>query len=186
MSFKNLDKSDSKQTFSHIGAMENFKQTHDYKMISKADNSKNINEVKDDDIDKSRKILEDSNRIDKSKARIETRGIFQRRNSDNNISGGLSRIDEKGCTVLEKRKIQEVAELDSFEISADKNKNLYKKYENDSRWDEGYDFREMVTYDMLTDSQNELRVIFDDNIEEYFNKYIDPITDITGKSYRSI
>jgi len=45
MSFKNLDKSDSKQTFSHIGAMENFKQTHDYKMISKADNSKNINEV---------------------------------------------------------------------------------------------------------------------------------------------
>ena len=164
-------------------------------MISKADNSKNINEVKDDDIDKSRKILEDSNRIDKSKARIETRGIFQRRNSDNNISGGLSRIDEKGCTVLEKRKIQEVAELDSFkklswfvvnEISADKNKNLYKKYENDSRWDEGYDFREMVTYDMLTDSQNELRVIFDDNIEEYFNKYIDPITDITGKSYRSI
>ena len=185
MSFKNLDKSDSKQTFSHIGAMENFKQTHDYKMISKADNSKNINEVKDDDIDKSRKILEDSNRIDKSKTRIETRGIFQRGNSDNNISGGLSRIDEKGCTVLEKRKIQEVAELDSFkklswfvvnEISADKNKNLYKKYENDSRWDEGYDFREMVTYDMLTDSQNELRVIFGDNIAEYFNKYIDPIT----------
>lgn len=190
MSFKNLDKSDSKQTFSHIGAMENFKQTHDYKMISKVDNSKNINEVKDDDIDKSRKILEDSNRIDKSKTRIETRGIFQRGNSDNNISGGLSRIDEKGCTVLEKRKIQEVAELDSFkklswfvvnEISADKNKNLYKKYENDSRWDEGYDFREMVTYDMLTDSQNELRVIFGDNIAEYFNKYIDPITDITGK-----
>lgn len=190
MSFKNLDKSDSKQTFSHIGAMENFKQTHDYKMISKADNSKNINEVKDDDIDKSRKILEDSNRIDKSKTRIEAREIFQRRNSDNNISGGLSRIDEKGYTVLEKRKIQEVAELDSFkklswfvanEISADKNKNLYKKYENDSRWDEGYDFREMVTYDMLTDSQNELRVIFDDNIAEYFNKYIDPITDITGK-----
>ena len=190
MSFKNLDKSDSKQTFSHIGTMENFKQTHDYKMISKADNSKNINEVKDDDIDKSRKILEDSNRIDKSKTRIEAREIFQRRNSDNNISGGLSRIDEKGYTVLEKRKIQEVAELDSFkklswfvvnEISADKNKNLYKKYENDSRWDEGYDFREMVTYDMLTDSQNELRVIFDDNIAEYFNKYIDPITDITGK-----
>ena len=190
MSFKNLDKSDSKQTFSHIGGMENFKQTHDYKMISKADNSKNINEVKDDDIDKSRKILEDSNRIDKSKTRIEAREIFQRRNSDNNISGGLSRIDEKGYTVLEKRKIQEVAELDSFkklswfvanEISADKNKNLYKKYENDSRWDEGYDFREMVTYDMLTDSQNELRVIFDDNIAEYFNKYIDPITDITGK-----
>lgn len=190
MSFKNLDKSDSKQTFSHIGAMENFKQTHDYKMISKADNSKNINEVKDDDIDKSRKILEDSNRIDKSKTGIEAREIFQRRNSDNNISGGLSRIDEKGCTVLEKRKIQEVAELDSFkklswfvanEISADKNKNLYKKYENDSRWDEGYDFREMVTYDMLTDSQNELRVIFNDNIAEYFNKYIDPITDITGK-----
>ena len=185
MSFKNLDKSDSKQTFSHIGAMENFKQTHDYKMISKVDNSKNINEVKDDDIDKSRKILEDSNRIDKSKTRIETRGIFQRGNSDNNISGGLSRIDEKGCTVLEKRKIQEVAELDSFkklswfvvnEISADKNKNLYKKYENDSRWDEGYDFREMVTYDMLTDSQNEIRVIFGDNIAEYFNKYIDPIT----------
>ena len=190
MSFKNLDKSDSKQTFSHIGGMENFKQTHDYKMISKADNSKNINEVKDDDIDKSRKILEDSNRIDKSKTRIEAREIFQRRNSDNNISGGLSRIDEKGYTVLEKRKIQEVVELDSFkklswfvanEISADKNKNLYKKYENDSRWDEGYDFREMVTYDMLTDSQNELRVIFDDNIAEYFNKYIDPITDITGK-----
>ena len=44
----------------------------------------------------------------------------------------------------------------------------------------------MVTYDMLTDSQNELRVIFGDNIAEYFNKYIDPITDITGKSYRSI
>lgn len=41
MSFKNLDKSDSKQTFSHIGGMENFKQTHDYKMISKADNQKN-------------------------------------------------------------------------------------------------------------------------------------------------
>lgn len=41
MSFKNLDKSDSKQTFSHIGAMENFKQTHDYKMISKADNQEN-------------------------------------------------------------------------------------------------------------------------------------------------
>lgn len=190
MSFKNLDKSDNKQTFSHIGTMENFKQTHDYKIISKADNSKNINEVKDDDIDKSRKILEDSNRIDKSKTGIEAREIFQRRNSDNNISGGLSRIDEKGCTVLEKRKIQEVAELDSFkklswfvvnEISADKNKNLYKKYENDSRWDEGYDFREMVTYDMLTDSQNELRVIFNDNIAEYFNKYIDPITDITGK-----
>lgn len=190
MSFKNLDKSDSKQTFSHIGTMENFKQTHDYKIISKADNSKNINEVKDDDIDKSRKILENSNRIDKSKTGIEAREIFQRRNSDNNISGGLSRIDEKGCTVLEKRKIQEVAELDSFkklswfvanEISADKNKNLYKKYENDSRWDEGYDFREMVTYDMLTDSQNELRVIFNDNIAEYFNKYIDPITDITGK-----
>ena len=29
---------------------------------------------------------------------------------------------------------------------------------------------------MLTDSQNELRVIFGDNIAEYFNKYIDPIT----------
>ena len=41
MSFKNLDKSDSKQTFSHIGGMENFKQTHDYKMISKADNQEN-------------------------------------------------------------------------------------------------------------------------------------------------
>lgn len=190
MSFKNLDKSDSKQTFSHIGTTENFKKTHDYKMISKADNSKNISEAKDDDTDKGRKILEDSNRIDKSKTGIEARGIFQRRNSNDNISGGLSRIDEKGCTVLEKRKIQEVAELDSFkklswfvanEISADKNKNLYKKYENDSRWDEGYDFREMVTYDMLTDSQNELRAIFDDNIAEYFNKYIDPITDITGK-----
>lgn len=41
MSFKNLDKSDSKQTFSYIGGMENFKQTHDYKMISKADNQEN-------------------------------------------------------------------------------------------------------------------------------------------------
>lgn len=41
MSFKNLDKSDSKQTFSHIGGIENFKQTHDYKMISKADNQEN-------------------------------------------------------------------------------------------------------------------------------------------------
>ena len=41
MSFKNLDKSGSKQTFSHIGGMENFKQTHDYKMISKADNQEN-------------------------------------------------------------------------------------------------------------------------------------------------
>lgn len=41
MSFKNLDKSDSKQTFSHIGTMENFKQTHDYKVVSKVDNQKN-------------------------------------------------------------------------------------------------------------------------------------------------
>ena len=127
-----------------------------------------------------------------TKARPESRqeGFFK-----DEIATIISQADYQGCTVLEKRKIQEVAELDSFkklswfvvnEISADKNKNLYKKYENDSRWDEGYDFREMVTYDMLTDSQNELRVIFDDNIEEYFNKYIDPITDITGKSYRSI
>lgn len=39
MSFKNLDKSDSKQTFSHIGTMENFKQTHDYKVIKDVDMS---------------------------------------------------------------------------------------------------------------------------------------------------
>ena len=41
MSFKNLDKSDNKQTFSHIGGIENFKQTHDYKVVSKVDNQKN-------------------------------------------------------------------------------------------------------------------------------------------------
>ena len=41
MSFENLDKSDNKQTFSHIGGIENFKQTHDYKVVSKVDNQKN-------------------------------------------------------------------------------------------------------------------------------------------------
>ena len=40
MSFENLDKSDNKQTFSHIGGIENFKQTHDYKVVSKVDNQK--------------------------------------------------------------------------------------------------------------------------------------------------
>ena len=39
MSFENLDKSDSKQTFSHIGGIENFKQTHDYKVIKDVDMS---------------------------------------------------------------------------------------------------------------------------------------------------
>lgn len=39
MSFENLDKSDNKQTFSHIGGMENFKQTHDYKVIKDVDMS---------------------------------------------------------------------------------------------------------------------------------------------------
>ena len=39
MSFENLDKSDNKQTFSHIGGIENFKQTHDYKVIKDVDMS---------------------------------------------------------------------------------------------------------------------------------------------------
>ena len=39
MSFENLDKSDNKQTFSHIDGIENFKQTHDYKVIKDVDMS---------------------------------------------------------------------------------------------------------------------------------------------------
>ena len=39
MSFENLDKSDNKQTFSHIGGIESFKQTHDYKVIKDVDMS---------------------------------------------------------------------------------------------------------------------------------------------------
>ncbi len=70
--------------------------------------------MKDDDIDKAERYLRIVTELTKARPESRQEGFFQRGNSDNNISGGLSRIDEKGCTVLEKRKIQEVAELDSF------------------------------------------------------------------------
>lgn len=49
--------------------------------------------MKDDDIDKSRKILEDSNRIDKSKTGIEAREIFK-----DEIAAIISQADYHGLT----------------------------------------------------------------------------------------
>lgn len=151
--------------------------------------SENNNEVKTDEIHASRNISENSNGFDKSKTEVKTGEILQRGDSLDNSSRRLSQIDRGRHTILEERNIREVADDVTFkkiaqfvvnEISNVKNKEFYEKYKYDSRWDEGYDFREMVTYDMLTDPQNELRELFADNIAEYFNKDIDVTTDTTG------
>ena len=54
------------------------------------------------------------------------------------------------------------------------------KYGNDSRLDEGYEFSDVVTYDILANDENELRTLFADEIAEYFNQNNSADIDSTG------
>lgn len=151
---------------------------------------KNEIEVKEIGIVKNGKVFEDSNIVDKSKTEVATGEVLQEGDSLHNSGRRLSQTDESGYRVFEKRTIQEVTELDKFkkiskdvvnELSSKKHKEIYQIYENDTRWNAGYEFDEMVTYDMLSNADNELRELFADNIAEYFNSDTDVTSDSTGK-----
>ena len=91
---------------------------------------------------------------------------------------------------VERRTLEDVCELESFikleefvgkEISIKLSNGLFEKYKNDPRLNDGYEIRDLYTYDMLSDPNNELRELFADNIAEYFNDNKSTDVDITGK-----
>lgn len=91
-------------------------------------------------------------------------------------------IENRALEVLiEDEKFNNLAKFVGNEINRDIQKKIFENYNNDTRLDDGYEFSEIVAYDMLSDESNNLREMFSDNIAEYFNKYIDVMADITGK-----
>lgn len=92
---------------------------------------------------------------------------------------------------IEGRTIEDVCELNSFvkleafigkEISIDTSNNLLKKYRYDKRLEDGYEIRDLYTYDILAGKHPELAELFQDAISEYFQTEKLPSTDITGRT----
>ena len=76
MSFENLDKDDKEAVFSHIGGMENFKNTHDYTVISKNTSSEALN-AKEKNTTETQAKNEDILKKEPDKAIIKNKGTKQ-------------------------------------------------------------------------------------------------------------
>lgn len=146
-------------------------------------------EVTGDGVHEGRKVSEDGDEFNAGETSENSGRILQRRDRVDNSERGVSQTERSGHRTVEERQIHEVVDSDDFgklsttvinEITNKKNKELYEKYESDARWDEGYELSDMITYDMLTDENHELRDLFADNIAEYFNSNKDATHDITG------
>lgn len=114
--------------------------------------------------------------------------LLYQESGERNDRGG-NRYIQEGTGESETRKLEEIIENDNFvrlsqkignSISGDKYKVLYEQNKNDPRLDEGYEFIDIITYDMLTDENNELRTQFADEMAEYFNENTSPDVDSTG------
>jgi len=100
---------------------------------------------------------------------------------DRHISQGVGKSESRRLEeVVETEKFSTLSNLVGNSLKNDTYARLATVLENDPRLDEGYDFSDVVTYDMLADPDNELRALFADEIAEYFNNVIDVTCDITG------
>lgn len=146
-------------------------------------------------VDTSREIPENGNRFGETSSERKTDTIPKSRNSIHSKQPRATQFTKRGHTeigrrTVETKTIDDILEDESFvnvkyrvrqELSSVQHKELYEKYKNDDRIVEGYDFDEVYAYDMLANSDNELREIFADEIAEYFNNDFDIAKDITGR-----
>lgn len=141
MSFENLDKSDKQSVFSHIGGMDNFKATHDYKLVSDdartditAESEKNVAETqakteealkkepKSDimaenngeviDYDTSTESAENGGRLYEIQAQEQTKEIQERTDRVNVERRSVQRRNKNS---LEERTLYDVCETEKFE-----------------------------------------------------------------------
>lgn len=160
-------------------------------VISNDDTGENISENSESPaFDEGRTLGKDGSRHSEMQSSGQAENVLRRDDTGDIESGRQIRTDEGRYNNIEDRPLGRVAETESFEtlartvgneIPASTLSNLAEKYAGDDRF-ELYDFSEVVTYDMLADSDNELRSLFGDNIAEYFSAgNIDVSgTDITG------
>lgn len=155
------------------------------------------NEVQDDGNVESRKTSENDERYsemqsansgetvqDRSLDRLHTEAVERNERSGNrDISSRTRKVETRGLSeVIGNDSFTKLSNFVSDEITRTDYENLREKYDIDLRFDDGYDFSEIVAYDMLTDPNNELRILFADNIAEYFNDNTDTTVDNTGES----
>ena len=146
-------------------------------VISNDDTGENISEDSESPaFDEGRTLGKDGSRHSKMQSSGQAENVLRRDDTGDIESGRQIRTDGGRYNNIEDRPLGRVAETESFEtlartvgneIPASTLSNLAEKYAGDDRF-ELYDFSEVVTYDMLADSDNELRSLFSDNIAEYF------------------
>ncbi len=71
--------------------------------------------------------------------------------------------------IIDTPEFRKISKFVGNELSEKQSIEMFAKYVEDDRIEEGYDFSEVLAYDILSDESNELREIFKDSIDEYFN-----------------
>ncbi len=83
---------------------------------------------------------------------------------------GHSKTESRAIgTVIDTPEFELLARFVGNEMSEKLSIEMYEFYLEDTRLDEGYDLSEVIAYDMLSNENNELRKLFADSIDEYFN-----------------
>lgn len=137
-------------------------------------------------------VSENDNGFGKMQTKEQAGGICERVTAERAKSGGTLQTDtgvgsfadgrvgkietRKLSDVIEDSKFEKISKFVGNELSMKKSNELLERYDDDSRLNDGYEFPEMVAYDMLTDTDNELRSLFADNIAEEINTVAPSIT----------
>lgn len=127
--------------------------------------------------DKWAEASQDDYRYSKLQAGEQKRTISERGNTKGDNGSRRTGVIRRGNRNIEKSSLEDIIENKNFieishfignGVSADIRNYLFKKYRYDKRC-EVFDFSEMIAYDMLSDENNELRRLFPDEINWYFN-----------------
>ena len=143
-------------------------------------NTQNSGGVNNNGTDSRADIYKNDNRYSEMQTEGQTGGVSQIGNNENITKRRTIQPDRYRYRGIETGSLDAICESDAFvklsrfvgnEISEKTRDGLYRKYKNDTRiTSENYDFSDVVTYDMLTNPDNELRGLFADEIEAYLDK----------------
>lgn len=154
-------------------------------------NTQNSGGVNDNGTDSRADIYKNDNRYSEMQTEGQARGVDNQLNQGR--VGRLSKIsaDRRSDSRVETRTLETLLNDKTFinlsafvgnEVSYSLQNDLFEQYQKDTRiTEEDYDFSAVITYDMLTNPDNELRGLFADEIEAYFNVEKSSDTDITGR-----
>ncbi len=151
----------------------------------------NNNSNKESVNDESREISENDSRYNQLQTQRKTgrvdeevdRGLVKGTGEVRTYGSGYRNVETRTLEeLLDNGKFEKLRKFVGNEISRPIQMQLLEKYKDDSRVEEDYEFSSIITYDMLTDANNELRGLFEDNLKEYFNQDTDISKNIAGDS----